>query len=93
MLVAVNLPVPLGQLSLEATPPSRILWTVNETLTMTCSGLVDIRQTNDQVSCSHSHLGHCNSNDNHSVLQLLKRNLRLIFFAPICAEVQVLVSV
>ena len=28
-----------------------------------------------------------------SVLQLLKRNLRLIFFAPICAEVQVLVSV
>ena len=29
----------------------------------------------------------------HSVLQLLKQNLRLIFFAPICAEVQVVVSV
>ena len=31
--------------------------------------------------------------EKHSVLQLLKGNLRLIFFTSICAELQVLVSV
>ena len=31
--------------------------------------------------------------ENHCVLQLSKRNLRLIFFTSICAAVQVLVSV
>ena len=43
----------------------------------------------DPLSGTHYHY----PLENHSVLQLLKRNLRLIFFAPICAEVQVLVSV
>ena len=43
----------------------------------------------DPLSETHYHY----PSENHSVLQLLKRNLRLIFFTPICAEVQVLVSV
>ena len=43
----------------------------------------------DPLSGTHYHY----PSEKHSVLQLLKGNLRLIFFAPICAEVQVLVSV
>ena len=43
----------------------------------------------DPLSGTHYH---CPS-EKHSVLQHLKRNLRLIFFTSICAEVQVLVSV
>ena len=38
-------------------------------------------------------VGYMLSTRKTSVLQLLKRNLRLIFFTSICAEVQVLVSV
>ena len=33
------------------------------------------------------------ASEKHSVLQLLKGNLRVIFFTSICAELQVLVSV
>ena len=43
----------------------------------------------DPLSGTHYHY----PSENHSVLQLLKQSLRLIFFAPICSEVQVLVSV
>ena len=43
----------------------------------------------DPLSGTHYHY----PSEKHSVLQLLKQNLRLIFFTFICAEVQVLVSV
>ena len=43
----------------------------------------------DPLSGTHYHY----PSEKHSVLQLLKWNLRLIFFAPVCAEVQVLICV